>query len=84
MLLTLLRFSLIDALITLKVRICNKALEILGTHVFAVYIFQRIPMTVLNHFSFAAFTGETFAARILLAVVFNRLNITMDKTLVKA
>lgn len=41
-------FILMVILITMKVRIFNSALEWFGSHVFSIYILQRIPMTILN------------------------------------
>ena len=37
-------------LITMKVSIYNRLLEWTGTHIFGIYILQRLPMTVLDHY----------------------------------
>lgn len=45
-----LAFTILLVLITMKIRIYNKVLEWFGTHVFSIYILQRIPMMMLDHF----------------------------------
>lgn len=40
-------FSIFVVQFTMKVRICNKPLTVLGNYVFEVYILQRLPMTAL-------------------------------------
>lgn len=47
-----LAFIAMVVLVTMKVRIYNPVLEWFGKHVFSIYILQRIPMMVLNHFGF--------------------------------
>lgn len=42
-------FIVLILLITMKVRLCNGFLTFLGSHVFGIYILQRIPMIVLTH-----------------------------------
>lgn len=44
-------FISIMILILMKVRIGNKALSFLGSHVFEIYIFQRIPMILLSKYT---------------------------------
>ncbi len=43
-------FTLILVLVTMKVYIHNNLLEFFGKHVFSIYILQRIPMMLLDHF----------------------------------
>ncbi len=43
-------FVLLVVLITMKLQINNRMLTFLGTHVFEIYILQRLPMIVLDHF----------------------------------
>ena len=43
-------FMSLIMLFTMKVRVYNKLLEWLGTHIFSIYILQRIPMIILDHF----------------------------------
>lgn len=43
-------FIALVLLITMKVRIYNELLDWFGTHIFSIYILQRIPMTLLMHF----------------------------------
>ena len=45
-------FTALLVIITMKVRIYNKVLEWLGTHVFSIYILQRIPMIILSQLGF--------------------------------
>lgn len=45
-------FITLVLLITMKVRFCNGFLTFLGSHVFGIYILQRIPMLILTHFGF--------------------------------
>ena len=41
-------FTLLVVVISMKVRFGNKALLRLGNHVFSIYIFQRLPMSLLS------------------------------------
>lgn len=45
-------FMLIVLLITMKVRIYNNVLEWIGSHVFSIYVLQRIPMSLLDHYGY--------------------------------
>lgn len=42
-------------LFTMKVSICNKPLVWLGKNLFPLYIFQRLPMIILDHFGLSDF-----------------------------
>lgn len=46
-------FIILLLLISMKVSIQSNILSWFGEHVFSIYILQRIPMIVLNHFGFA-------------------------------
>lgn len=75
-------FMLIVVLASMKIKIGNPALSMLGKHVFSVYILQRIPMTIfkrlglinnnLNYFILC------FAATLLMAIVFDALMKKLD------
>ena len=84
---TLLRhllFGLTVVLFTQKVSINNKILRFFGKHLFSIYILQRLPMLVLQHFGFTnryLFTIVTFVITILLAVPFDYLLGQLDKIL---
>ena len=75
-------FMLIVVLVSMKIKIGNPALSMLGKHVFSVYILQRIPMTIfkrlglvnnnLNYFILC------FAATLLMAIVFDALMKKLD------
>ncbi len=45
-----LAFVAVIVLVTMKVRLSNGFLAFLGSHVFGIYILQRLPMIVLTHF----------------------------------
>lgn len=75
-------FMLIVVLASMKIKIGNPALSMLGKHVFSVYILQRIPMTIfkrlglvnnnLNYFILC------FAVTLLMAIVFDALMKKLD------
>lgn len=75
-------FMLIVVLASMKIKIGNPALSMLGKHVFSVYILQRIPMTIfkrlglvnnnLNYFILC------FAATLLMSIVFDALMKKLD------
>ena len=71
-------FMMILLLFTMKVRVHNDLLEWLGSHVFSIYILQRIPMIILDHFGliethkYMALVA-VFALTIPLALVFEKL-----------
>lgn len=61
--------------LSMKIKIGNNILHWFGTHVFSVYILQRLPMMVLRHLGFAghryAFIIISFAVTVVLAVWFD-------------
>ena len=71
-------FMMLLLLFTMKVRVHNDLLEWLGSHVFSIYILQRIPMIILEHFGliethkYMALVA-VFALTIPLALVFEKL-----------
>lgn len=73
-------FTLLIVLITMRVSINNGVLRWFGKRVFGIYILQRIPMIILQHFGLndspLLFAAVSFAVTIVLAEVFER---CMDK-----
>lgn len=77
-------FSLAFVLITMKVRIGNKALAWLGNHLFEIYILQRIPMIILSRAGVKSPVLLTAAALVLttaLAAVFSFALKSLDRKL---
>lgn len=73
-------FTLLIVLITMRVSINNGVLRWFGKRVFGIYILQRIPMIILQHFGLndspLLFAAVSFAVTIVLAEIFER---GMDK-----
>lgn len=73
-------FTLLIVLITMRVSINNGVLRWFGKRVFGIYILQRIPMIILQHFGMndspLLFAAVSFAVTIVLAEIFER---CMDK-----
>ena len=81
-------FMALVVLLTMKVRIGNKALEFFGSHVFSIYILQRLPMMILTKAGLAAgnkyvFVVLCFIITVLLAVAFDRIMEKLDSALFK-
>ena len=77
-------FTLMVVLFTMKCSVRSNLLEWLGSHVFGIYILQRIPMNLLSRYGYMenhkyACLVLSLAATLLLAVVFrevtDRLNV---------
>ncbi len=76
-------FMALVVLFTMKMKIGNRILEWFGSHVFSVYILQRIPMIILKHFGLNeshkyAFIVVSFFATIVLAAVFDTVIAKLD------
>lgn len=74
-------FMVLVVLFTMKVQIGNGILEFFGSHVFSIYILQRIPMLILTKLGLAAshkyvFVSLCFFATVAMAVLFD---LAMDK-----
>lgn len=73
-------FALLIVLISMRVSINNGILRWFGKRVFGIYILQRIPMLILQHFGMnespLLFAAVSFAITIVLAEIFER---CMDK-----
>ena len=70
-------FTLMIVLITMKAHIFNNALHWFGSHVFSIYILQRIPMMILDEFGYIEshkYMGLiiAIAATLPLALIFER------------
>lgn len=70
-------FCFIVVLITMKVKISNPVLIWMGNHLFEIYIFQRIPMTLLRYSSILVehkclFTALAIVLTMIIALVFRK------------
>jgi len=80
-------FMALVVLVTMKVKIGNRVLSFFGSHVFSIYILQRIPMIILSKLDLASeskyiFVVLCFVATVVLALLFDRLTAKLDKVLV--
>lgn len=76
-------FCMIIVLLSKRFSIENRILNWLGNHVFSIYILQRIPMIIgrelgLNEYVFLYFF-LSLASTVLLAVLFDRLTLHLEK-----
>lgn len=78
-------FLLLLVLLTMKVQINNGILTWFGSHVFSVYILQRIPMMVFTKLGLAdhrySFITLSFCATLVLAVLFDAALEKLDKAI---
>lgn len=79
-------FMVLVVLFTMKVQIGNGILEFFGSHVFSIYILQRLPMIILSKLGLAAshkyvFVTLCFFATIVMAVLFDLATDRLDKVL---
>lgn len=78
-------FMALLVLVTMKVRIGNSILSWFGSHVFSVYILQRIPMLVFTKLGLAdhrySFVTLSFCATLVLAVLFDAGLEKLDKAI---
>ncbi|MGN1194446.1 MAG: hypothetical protein ACI4SB_03090, partial [Acutalibacteraceae bacterium] len=68
-------FMMLLVLVTMKVQIKNPILSWFGSHVFSVYMLQRLPMIFLKHIGFSqshkyAFVIICFAVTVVLSHLF--------------
>jgi hypothetical protein len=81
-----LAFTLSVVFITMKISVGNGALAWLGKHVFSVYIFQRMPMSIFSQVD-SIYSNKylyfvvSFAATIIIAELFDRMVAELDKKL---
>lgn len=80
-----LMFMALLLIVCMKVKINNNILQWFGSHVFSVYILQRIPMIILSHFGFNshryAFIAVSFVLTVCLAYMFDVAMAKLDKVL---
>lgn len=78
-------FMMIIILITMKVKIGNPILSMLGRHVFGIYILQRIPMPIFQRLGLNGnnmlYFFLCFAVTLLMSAVFDMLMKKLDKKL---
>lgn len=78
-------FAIGIALLSMRIRINNGVLRWFGSRVFGVYILQRIPMMLIQHFggneNYVVFTAVCFAITIVLAEIFERSTGKLDELL---
>ncbi len=81
-------FSILIVIITMKVSIGNKILEFFGSHVFSIYILQRIPMIAfgylgLDKVNYYAYFIVCFIITIVISFLFDLLMKKIDKLILK-
>lgn len=78
-------FALLIAFASMRISINNGVLRWFGKRVFGIYILQRIPMIILQHFGMndspLLFAAVSFAITIVLAEIFERAMDKLDKSL---
>lgn len=79
-------FMALIVLVTMKIRIGNKVLSFFGSHVFSIYILQRLPMIFFSSMGLAArnkyvFVVVCFIATVILAVLFDKFTEGFDNVL---
>ncbi len=79
-------FMALVVLFTMKVQIGNGILEFFGSHVFSIYILQRLPMIILTKIGLAAshkyvFVALCFFATVTMAVLFDLATDKLDGVL---
>ena len=82
-------FTALFVLITAKLKIYNKVLDWFGTHIFPVYILQRLPMIFLDHFGLIEHHKYiclivVFVITLPLAVAFDRITGVLIRGIEKA
>ena len=80
-------FGIIVILLTMKVQVHNRVLSFFGRHLFSLYILQRIPMLVFEHFGLneypVAYIIGCAVATVPIAVGFDFLLSRLDSVLFK-
>lgn len=67
-------FAMVVVVATMKFSINNKILNFLGTHLFSIYILERIPMNILSEFGLTnkyLFVALSFVATIPICIAFD-------------
>ena len=73
-------------LVNMKIQMCNGLLEFLGSHVFSIYILQRLPMMIFQKIGLAQshryiFIAASFFVTLAMAVVFDAAMNKLDSKL---
>jgi len=81
-------FTILTVFITMKVKFDSNILKWFGEHIFSVYILQRIPMTILDHFGVAdrhkyIFLIVSLAVTCAMAALFDYLTGLLSKAIWK-
>ena len=77
-------FMAVILLLSMKIKLENPILNMLGKHVFSIYILQRIPMTLFQELGLAGddnhllFFASSFAATVFIAVMFDKFTKKLD------
>ncbi len=76
-------FMVLIVLATMKVKVGNGILDFFGSHVFSVYILQRIPMIILSKLGLAqshkyVFVALCFVCTVVMAVLFDLFTDKLD------
>ena len=78
-------FVILLVIISAKIKFKNGFLSLMGSHVFSIYILQRIPMMIFSSFGINknvyVFLILSFLATIPLALIFDKLMLPLDKKL---
>lgn len=79
-------FMALIVLFTMKIKIGNPVLDFFGSHVFSIYILQRIPMIIfsrlgLDDYNKYLFVVLCFAATVIMAVAFDKLTYRLDRVI---
>lgn len=69
-------FCALMVMLTMKISLQNEILKFLGKHIFSIYILQRIPMILLDHYGVSSrhkyiFLIASFAITIAMALIFD-------------
>lgn len=69
-------FMIFILLFSMKINLNNSFLYFLGTHIFSIYIFQRIPMIILSTLGYAShtftFITVSFVVTLIIAIIFDK------------
>lgn len=81
-------FTIAVVLITMKISLGGSILTWFGTHIFSVYILQRLPMIVMSHFGVAAahpyfFLVLAIVCTVFIAMVFDYLTGKLSKCMAR-
>ena len=75
-------FALILVVKSMKFKLSNRFFDFLGSHVFSIYIIQRIPMDLFSRIKFTpTIYGflASFAATVIMAVLFDEFTAWVEK-----